>query len=139
MSDTATVAAAPAVATPSTPIDTGRQTYTGSCHCGAVRYEAEAEITRVIACNCSFCQKKGTLLAFTDEEDFRLTEGADRIAEYRFNKHVIGHVFCTTCGVEPFARGEKPDGARMVALNVRCLDGVEPDSFPVRHFDGRSR
>jgi hypothetical protein len=138
MSDTATVAAAPADAA-AKPADTGRQTYTGSCHCGAVRYEAEAEISGVVACNCSFCQKKGTLLAFTDEEDFRLTEGADRIAEYRFNRHVIGHVFCTTCGVEPFARGVRPDGGHMVALNVRCLDGVEPDSFPVRQYDGRSR
>ena len=134
MSDTATVAAAPAKQT-----DTGKQTYTGSCHCGAVRYEAEAEISGVVACNCSFCQKKGTLLAFTGEEDFHLTEGADRIAEYRFNRHVIGHIFCTTCGVEPFARGVRPDGVPMVALNVRCLDGVEPDSFPVRQFDGRSR
>lgn len=130
MSDTATVAAAPAIPT--------KQTYTGSCHCGAVRYEAEAEIGGALACNCSICSKKGTLLAFTGEEDFRLIEGADKLAEYRFNKHVIGHLFCTTCGVEPFARGVRPDGARMVALNVRCLDGIELESIPVRRFDGRN-
>lgn len=129
MSDTATAA-------PATPT---RQTFTGSCHCGAVRYEADAEIAGVVACNCSICSKKGTLLAFTGEEDFRLIEGAEKLAEYRFNKHVIGHMFCTTCGVEPFARGVRPDGVRMVALNVRCLDGVEFDTLPVRHFDGRSR
>lgn len=137
MSDTATVADADAA--PARRVRSGKLTYTGSCHCGAVRYEADAEITRVVACNCSICQKKGTLLAFTGEDDFRLLEGADRLVEYRFNKHVIGHMFCTVCGVEPFARGMRTDGVHMVALNVRCLDGVEPDTFPVRPFDGRSR
>lgn len=116
----------------------GRRTFTGSCHCGAVQYEAEAEITSVVACNCSICSKKGTLLAFTSAADFRLVEGEGRLAEYRFNKHVIRHLFCTTCGVEPFARGIRPDGVEMVALNVRCLDDIDVDALPVQPYDGRS-
>lgn len=134
MSETVAEVAAPAKANPL------KRTYTGACHCGAVRYEAEVEeIGGAVSCNCSICRKKGTLLAFTGEEDFRLVEGDSHLAEYRFNKHVIGHMFCTTCGVEPFARGMRPDGVRMVALNVRCLDGVELEDLPVRHYDGRSR
>ncbi len=31
-----------------------------------------------------------------------------------------------------------PDGTRMAAINVRCLEGVEYSELPVKHFDGRA-
>ena len=60
------------------------------------------------------------------------------MTDYLFNKHVIHHLFCTTCGIESFARGKGQDGAEMVAVNARCLDGVEPDALNPKKFDGRS-
>lgn len=121
-----------------TPAAPEKRTFTGSCHCGAVRYEADAVIDAVVSCNCSICSRNGSLLAFTGEEDFRLIEGTEALRDYRFNKHVIGHMFCATCGIEPFARGVRPDGVRMVALNVRCLEGVDVENLPVHKYDGRS-
>jgi hypothetical protein len=114
-----------------------KQTYTGGCQCGAVRYEVAADIDEVIACNCSRCGRMGFLLAFAPAQDFKLLSGEGATTEYQFNKHVIHHLFCSTCGVESFARGKRPnDGADIVAINVRCVDGVDPDSLKVKKVDG---
>lgn len=113
--------------------------YTGGCHCGAVRYELEADIQQVGACNCSMCRRAGTLLAFVPASAFTLLSGAEALTSYRFNKHVIDHLFCSRCGIKPFARGTAPDGTETVAVNARCLDGVDADKqFTVTHFDGAS-
>ncbi len=40
------------------------KTYTGGCHCGAVRFEAATDPAEAIACNCSHCAKHGLWLTF---------------------------------------------------------------------------
>jgi hypothetical protein len=62
----------------------------------------------------------------------------ENLQTYTFNKHVIRHRFCATCGIHPFGEGTDPSGNRMAAINVRCLEGVEFSSLPVKHFDGRA-
>ena len=114
------------------------QTYVGGCQCGKVRYEMSGEIGDVIACNCSRCGKLGTLLTFVPAENFKLLSGEDATTLYKFNKGVIQHRFCATCGVESFANGKAQNGAEMVAVNVRCLDDVDIDSLSVKKFDGKS-
>lgn len=111
------------------------KTFTGSCHCGHISYEANADISKVISCNCSICRKRGLLLAFVPADQFRLKSGGDALTDYQFNKKVIHHCFCPTCGVEAFGRGIAPDGTPKVALNVRCLDGVDLDTLNVCKFD----
>lgn len=112
--------------------------YVGGCHCGKVRYRVSLDLSAPsIACNCSICSRTGTLLSFVPESQFTLEQGQDVLTDYQFNKKVIHHLFCATCGVRSFARGTRPDGSAMVAVNVRCLDGVEPAELPVRTFDGR--
>ena len=71
------------------------------------------------------------------EAEFKLANG-DSLTDYQFNKKIIHHLFCPTCGVGSFARGAKPDGTRMVAINVRCLDDVPLDGLNVVKFDGAS-
>ena len=114
------------------------QVYEGGCHCGAVRYEVEAELGTLVSCNCSICSKTGTLLTFVPESQFRLLSGEDALTDYRFNQEVIAHLFCKHCGIRSFARGKDPQGHTMVAINARCLDGVAFDDLPKHHFDGRS-
>jgi hypothetical protein len=116
------------------------QTYQGSCHCGAVAYEVELDpIASAMSCNCSMCRRAGSLLAFAPASRFRLVRGEDSLTLYRFNKHVIEHVFCKSCGIKSFARGKMPDGTPTIAINVRCLDGVDPDKLELKHVDGASR
>jgi hypothetical protein len=112
--------------------------YTGGCHCGQIRFEATADLSSVIACNCSICSTRGLLLAFVPVQSFALRAGGEDLSEYRFHKKVIRHQFCRACGVEAFARGTAPDGTEMIALNVRCLDGVDVAKLATTPVDGRS-
>jgi hypothetical protein len=115
------------------------QSYTGGCQCGKVRYEVQLDIGEVIACNCSRCGRLGLLLAFAPASQFKLLQGEKGLTTYEFNRHLIEHKFCSTCGAQSFALGKNPKtGESMAAINVRCLDGVEADQFKVRKVDGRS-
>jgi hypothetical protein len=115
-----------------------KRTYSGGCQCGKVRYEVSMELGEVISCNCSRCSRLGWLLTFVPAQDFKLLAGGDATSEFQFNKHLIHHLFCSTCGIQSFARGKAPNGVEMVALNVRCLDDVDIDSLKVKKVDGKS-
>ncbi|AXK39890.1 GFA family protein [Crenobacter cavernae] len=112
--------------------------YRGSCHCGRIAYEVEGEIDGVIECNCSTCRRKGYLLWFVPRDALRLSTPEADMATYTFNKHVIKHRFCPNCGCSPFGEGRDPSGEAMAAINVRCLEGVEPADLTVMPYDGRS-
>jgi hypothetical protein len=114
------------------------KTHTGGCHCGKVRYEVKADLDKVISCNCSNCGKRGLLLKFVPEGQFKVTSGEESLKDYRFNKKQIAHMVCTDCGVEAFGRGTAPDGAKTVAVNIRCIDDIDVDSVPAEKFDGKS-
>lgn len=110
--------------------------YQGSCHCGAVAFEVEGEIDGALACNCSMCRRKGSLLWFVARDQLRLRTPDEAAATYTFNKHVIKHRFCPTCGIHPYGEGVDPKGNAMAAVNLRCVDGVDLDQVPVQHYNG---
>ena len=110
------------------------QTHQGGCHCGAVTYTVTTDLEKVIECNCSHCHKKGLLLNFVDKEKFTLHSGADNLQEYQFNKKAIRHLFCKTCGVQSFSEGVT---FPKVAINVRCLQGVEVKDLTVTPYNGK--
>ena len=113
--------------------------YKGSCHCGKIVFEAEGELKQVLACNCSICTRKGSLLWFIPRDKFHLLTRERSMSTYTFNKHMIKHRFCATCGIHPFAEALDPkSGSPMAAINVRCLEGVDLAALPVKHFDGRA-
>jgi hypothetical protein len=116
------------------------KTYTGSCHCGNVRFQAHVDLGQpVISCNCSMCGRAGHLLTFIPAAQFELLSGQDSLTDYLFNKHVIHHPFCKVCGIKPFARGKSRDGSDTVGINARCLEGVEVASLKIVPYDGRSK
>lgn len=110
--------------------------YLGSCQCGAVSFEADADLDKTITCNCSRCQRLGVVLAFAPKDAFTLKSGERELSEYRFNTKKLSHLFCKTCGIESFAYGAAPDGSPVVAINVNCLEGVDPRALASHHFDG---
>ena len=116
----------------------GMAHYRGSCQCGTVSFEADADLDRTIVCNCSRCKRLGSVLAFTGREAFTLKSGEENLSEYLFNNRKVHHLFCKTCGIQGFAYGEKPDGSAMVAINVNCLEGVDPRALSPHAHDGAS-
>jgi hypothetical protein len=112
-----------------------KKTYRGSCHCGAVRFEADLDFAKgTLKCNCSNCFKTRAWLAAVPAGDFRLSSGEESLADYQFGKRRIHHRFCTTCGVRPFSHfGDS------YAVRVTCLDGVDAGELiaaPVTVVDG---
>ncbi|MFA9441168.1 GFA family protein [Uliginosibacterium sp. sgz301328] len=114
-------------------------TYSGSCHCGSIAFEVDGEIGKVIECNCTHCQRKGLLLWFVSRDQFRLKTPRDRAAmsTYQFNRHIIEHHFCPTCGVQPFADGKDPAGNEVASINVRCLEDIDLTTLTRVPYDGR--
>lgn len=112
--------------------------YQGSCHCGRIAFEVEGNIDEVMECNCSHCSRKGFLLWFVPRDQLRQKTPESEQATYTFNKHEIKHQFCPNCGCQPFGLGQMPDGSPIAAINVRCLEGVEPAGLTIKQVDGRS-
>ena len=116
-----------------------KKTYHGSCHCGAVRFEADMDLAQgTFKCNCSICFKTRAWLAAVPAADFRLIAGSENLGDYQFGRKRIHHVFCRTCGVRAYSLGSDPGGNPAYAVRVNCLDGVEPADLieaPVKYFN----
>jgi hypothetical protein len=111
-------------------------TYRGSCHCGAIQFEAQApETVTVQDCNCSICSKTGFLHLILPKTQFKLLQGEGVITTYRFNTGVAQHTFCRICGCKPFyIPRSNPDG---IDVNLRCLDTAPPE-VTIEVFDGQN-
>jgi len=112
--------------------------YSGSCHCGGIKFEVEGDFREVIECNCSICRRKGSLLGFTPQDKLKMLTPKERMSTYTFNKHVIKHHFCPTCGIYPLAEAKDRSGKPTAAINVRCLEGIDLGSLKIKPFDGAS-
>ena len=112
------------------------KTYTGGCHCGAVRFEVDAsEPIEALDCNCSMCIRTGFLHLIVPQSRFRLLSGKESLQNYTFNTGVAKHLFCKTCGVKSFyVPRSNPDG---YSVNVRCVDGYPDLAVKASAFDGR--
>lgn len=113
-------------------------THTGSCHCGAIAFEVEGIIDSGLACNCSICSRRASLLWFVPRASLKLKTPAAAAATYLFNKHTIKHRFCATCGIHAFGEGTDPEGNAVAAINLRCIENIDLAAIPVNQFDGKA-
>jgi hypothetical protein len=111
-----------------------QQTHQGSCHCGRVTFEAQADIDHVVDCNCSICRRRGALWHGVPESGLRILSGESELTLYQFNTMTAKHYFCRRCGIPPFVRPRI--NPAFWAINVRCIDGFDLESVPVHKFDG---
>lgn len=75
---------------------------------------------------------------FASPERFRLGKPEPAVATYTFYRHAVKHRFCPTCGIHVFAQGADAQGNPFVAVNIRCIDGLDLSAVTVREFDGRA-
>jgi hypothetical protein len=108
----------------------------GGCHCGRVRFEAEApSALEVLECNCSICHKLGYLHLVVPKADFRLISGAEFLTAYEFNTRTAKHLFCKVCGVKSFyVPRSHPES---YSINARCLEDGTVQMMTVTPFDGQ--
>jgi|ERR1700733_3987545 len=111
--------------------------FSGSCHCGNIRFEVEDTLASVTECNCSHCSRKGYLLWFVPRSAVSLKCPPESLGPYTFNKHFIKHHFCPKCGCVPLGFGASK-GFETAAINVRCLEDVDLSRLERKFFDGRA-
>jgi hypothetical protein len=123
------------------------KTYAGSCHCGAVRFEADIDLSAgVCKCNCSLCTKARSWFAIVPSDRVHLLAGADAQTEYQWlppgkDRSFLHFRFCKTCGVRTVGVGGDDAHGKFCFINVAALDGVDPNelaSAPVKYADGRN-
>jgi hypothetical protein len=107
---------------------------TGSCHCGAVRYEIHGRLLMFANCHCPDCRKYtgsafSSVLA-TESQGFILTSGEDNLALYPSSPGKERR-FCKTCGCHIFLRAEHRPG--MIFVRAGTLDD-DPGIRPQGHF-----
>ena len=106
------------------------KTYQGSCHCGAIRFEADLDLTQsTYRCNCSICRRTRFWPAIAREGAFRLLAGESELTQYLFNSRKNQHYFCRHCGVRPFGIGTETPIGQMVGVNLGCLAGVSEEDL----------
>lgn len=117
-------------------------TYRGSCHCGAVRFEADLDLQQPsYRCNCSICRRTRFWPAVVRPDGFRLLAGEAEMTQYRFHTRRNEHWFCRRCGVRCFGVGNDTPIGKMVGVNLGCLDDVDDEQLskvPVVYVDGRN-
>jgi hypothetical protein len=112
--------------------------HTGSCHCGAVRYQVELDLEQPVSrCNCRLCTKLGQTGAIVKPAAFELVQGDAVLREHRSNP-IAGRFSCGSCGIYLFSRGHLDAvGGDFVSVNVNTVDGLDPAALTVQHWDGR--
>jgi hypothetical protein len=106
---------------------------TGSCLCGAVRFE----ITRpdhMTSCNCSACRRYAALWAYAPPATARIDAAPGATIAYSRGDHSLAFHSCASCGVTTHWASLSDD---KVAVNLRLADDpAVVTGIPVRHFDG---
>jgi hypothetical protein len=117
----------------------GVRTYSGGCHCGAVRFEVELDLEQGVSrCNCAMCTKLSCANAQVKPDRFRLVAGADSLTMYQRPSSPMEYPFCKHCGVHSFGSGDLPQlGGKFVTIHVNALDGIDLATLAYRYWDGR--
>jgi hypothetical protein len=120
-----------------------KNTYRGSCQCGAVRFEADIDLSEGTGkCNCTSCWKRRWWSTRVKPDAFRALAGEQQLSDFKPGARGQSG-FCKGCGVRPYGfveAAEWNDGDSF-SINVACLDDLDPAELvaaPIRFMDGRN-
>ena len=125
-----------------------KKIYHGSCHCGAVAFEAKIDLDKgTTRCNCSICTKARFWFAVVRADDFKIEKGEDQLSDYTWippgkSKANLHYRFCETCDVRAFGQGDNASaGGKFYAVAIAALDDIGQDADQVaksiKYVDGR--
>jgi hypothetical protein len=115
------------------------ETHEGTCHCGAVRFRVNADLSKGAGrCNCSICARVAQLGVIVKPEAFALLAGEEALSTYAWGPKISQRYFCRFCGVHCFGRGHLAEiGGDFVSVNLNCVDAVDPADLQIGYWDGR--
>ena len=109
--------------------------YTGSCHCGSIKFEIDSDLEKIVQCNCSICIKRNAKMIMIPKENFLLLEGSENLSLYQFNTDIAKHFFCKKCGIYTHHnRKSDPNG---MGVNLGCIEDLDSMEFDAIQFDGK--
>ena len=119
---------------------------TGSCHCGKTAFVIDGDLPeKLTRCTCSICAKRGSLYAYYEPSQFKVTTAAGDDAAYRWNTKMVANHFCRDCGCSTFVDSPafNPDGSwdgktRRIGVNARLFDNFDASQAPVTVIDGKN-
>ncbi|WP_367850114.1 GFA family protein [Rhodoferax sp. WC2427] len=119
---------------------------TGACHCGKTAFRIDGDLpVELTRCTCSFCAKRGALLAYYAPAQFHVITLPTDDATYRWNTLQVAHHFCPVCGCATFSDSPafEPDGSwdqttRRIGVNARLFDHFDAAAAPVVVIDGKN-
>jgi hypothetical protein len=107
---------------------------TGSCGCGAVRFELSEPAHRAGYCHCTRCQKRtggaSSVQARIDGTTFRLLAGEELVAAWSHPDGGFEKCFCSVCGSQLWSRN--PDDPSQMGIRLGAFDG-DPGVRPSWH------
>jgi hypothetical protein len=108
--------------------------YLGSCHCGNVRFELDADIDHVRVCDCSLCRRRGALNFRVEDAQLKPLTPLEDMTSYQWHTKTATDYFCPTCGMLPFRRPRT--APHLWTVNVRCIEGLDLDAIAVKRVFG---
>ena len=119
---------------------------TGSCHCGKSAFRIEGDMpAQLTRCTCSFCAKRGALLAYYEPSQFYVATPAADDATYRWRTKQVAHHSCPVCGCATYSDSPafESDGSwdgstRRIGVNARLFDDFDAAGAPVIVIDGKN-
>lgn len=110
------------------------KTYRGSCHCGDVRFEIDADIDHARDCDCSLCRRRGALNFRVQPSQLRLLTPLENMTLYQWHTKTAKDYFCPRCGMLPFRRPRTDPS--VWTINLRCIEGLDLDALEIRRVEG---
>jgi hypothetical protein len=119
-----------------------RNAFTGSCHCGNIRYRLftvhQRDALPLRACRCSFCRRAGARYTSDPEGELRIAiANPAALSRYRFASGVVEFIVCTRCGGMPAAVTEI-DSRTHAVVNANTLDTPLDGDAPAVDFSGET-
>ena len=107
-----------------------------SCHCGAIRLEADALPESLTSCNCSICYRLGALWAYYDPARVRIVSEPDALISYSWQDRALAFHHCRVCGCATHFTTTEICERQQTVLNARMLPAEAIEGIRIRKFDG---